>query len=204
MAEAFGVLANCIAVIELCGKVYKFAEEHIHTSTAIRAEIVPILAKLVALEGLIRGIKVSAELDGDEHDRLKVLQHIDQPLKACAEALKELQETFSKSQSKQKLFFGKLISTKTSNALKRLDDTVPILQLALSADEKTILNVVAQYMRKLDSDLHDFKMSTEAQLQKLDEQMESFNDFGKAEAARNITVDNAAQDARLRLLAGSI
>lgn len=95
-----------------------------------------MLGKLTAYDGLIRGIKLQAELDGADQTRLSVLNHIDGPLKACDTALKAISRRFETLP--KHILLGKIIDKKTSLALKALDASKPILELSLDADQRSV------------------------------------------------------------------
>ena len=91
MAEAvgaIGLVASCLQILQTIEQINKFARQNIHTNASAKQELSPLLGKLAAYEGLIRGIKLQAELD--EADRVRL--HIDGPLKACETALKTIGE----------------------------------------------------------------------------------------------------------------
>jgi hypothetical protein len=139
MAEAIGAIglvASCLSILKAIESINKLARQNLHTNASAKKELSPLLGKLTAYEGLIRGIKLQAELDGADRIRLSVLNHIDGPLKACETALKAISHRFETLP--KHLFLGKIIDKKTSLALKALDASKPILELSLDADQRSV------------------------------------------------------------------
>jgi hypothetical protein len=136
MAEAIGLLATCLTILETIGKIDKFARQNVHTNASAKKELLPLLGKLNAYEGLIRGIKLQAELDENDQARLSALNHVDGPLNACETALKTISqrlETLPKH-----IVLGKIVDKKTKVALKALETSKPILELSLDADQRSV------------------------------------------------------------------
>src|SRR5271156_1090078 len=136
MAEAIGLVASCMAILEAGKKIEKFAAKNIHTNASAKKELLPLLGKLSAYQGLIRGIRLQAVLDENDKARLSVLDHIDGPLSICGTALKTIShrlETLPKH-----VMVGRIIDKKTELALKALETAKPILELSLDADQRSV------------------------------------------------------------------
>jgi hypothetical protein len=76
MAEAvgaIGLVASCLQILQMIEQINKFARRNIHTNTSAKRELSPLLGKLTAYEGLIRGFKLQAELDEADRVRLSIL-----------------------------------------------------------------------------------------------------------------------------------
>jgi hypothetical protein len=58
MAEA----VDAIGLVAGCLQINRFARQNIHTNASPKRELSPLLGKLTAHEGLIRGIKLQADL----------------------------------------------------------------------------------------------------------------------------------------------
>ena len=136
MAEAIGLIASCLSILKTIDTVNKFARQNIHTNASATKELSPLLGKLSAYEGLIRGIKLQADLDEDDQKRLSVLNHIDGPLNACETALKTISQRLETLP--RHVLLGKIIDKKTSLALEALESSKPILELALDADQRSV------------------------------------------------------------------
>ena len=134
--SAIGLIGSCANIVQIILEIHDIAQKNIHSSKATRTELVLLLGKLSSYRGLIEGIKIQAELDEASHERLSTLNHVNGPLEACKSATALLRHRL---QTLPKHFhFGKVVDKDTSAALQALDRTVPILQLALYADQRSV------------------------------------------------------------------
>ena len=136
MAEIAGLVASIITVIESISKADGLVRKYVHTNSSARSELVPMLAKITAFSGLLQAVKLEAEYEEYDEGRLKVLTHIDGPLHACKDAAKLIQSRLDRIISVGKLSFGKILDKECLSALNILDQTKPILELALVADQR--------------------------------------------------------------------
>lgn len=136
MAEAIGLVSGCVTILETMERINKFVRQNIHTNASVKRELLPLLGKLSAYEGLIRGIKLQADLDENDEARLSVLSHIDGPLDACKTALNTINERLETLP--KHIVLGKIIDKKTKSALKALEISKPILELSLEADQRSV------------------------------------------------------------------
>ena len=136
MAEVAGLVASIITVIEGISKANGLVRKYVHTNSSTRSELVPMLAKLTAFSGLLQAVKLEAEFEEHDEGRLKVLTHIDGPLHACKDAAELIQNRLDRIISVGKLSFGKILDKDCLSALNILDQTKPILELALVADQR--------------------------------------------------------------------
>jgi hypothetical protein len=129
------ILATVCNVIELLQLVQKLAREYLHTVEGARKVLIPEIGKLASLKGVLEGIKSQVECDESESCRMSSLAFIDGPLTACDGALQLLKKRLEKPpNSLGGLTLGRLMDGKTKRALKTLEDTKQILELALTAD----------------------------------------------------------------------
>jgi hypothetical protein len=135
MAEIIGLTASIIGIIEGISKTRAFAKEYLYKSSTLRSELVAMLGKLTAFAGLLQGLKLQAEMDPFNQKRLAVLTHVDGPLLACKAALTSIQSRLDQVICKNGIVVGKLLDKESQAALKIIDDTKPILELALVADQ---------------------------------------------------------------------
>ena len=136
MAEIIGLIASVISIIEGINKANGFVRKHVHTHSSIRKELVPMLAKVTAFAGLLQAVKLEAEFEEHDQARLKALAHIDGPLYACKDAAKAIENRLDRIISVGNLSIGKLLDKECLSALNILDQTKPILELALLADQR--------------------------------------------------------------------
>lgn len=136
MAEIVGLIGSIIGIIEGINISKSFVKMHVHSISSIRKEIVPILAKLTAFAGLLQALKLEAEFDERDKDRFQILTHIDGPLHACRHAAKTIENRLDRIISIGSLSFGKVLDKNCLSALQIFDQTKPILELALEADQR--------------------------------------------------------------------
>lgn len=136
MAEVVAVIASCVSIVECLDAVCTFMRENVHSRDSARQELTLLAGKLSSYRGIIFGIQLQAEIDKYTHDRLSALAQVSGPLKACELAsnlinkrLRNLPKNF---------VFGKVIDKETAESLKVLDNALPVLQLALHADQRSV------------------------------------------------------------------
>lgn len=131
-----GLVASCVNIIQGLDAICTLARENIHRGESVRRELVTIIGKISSYRGVIVGIQLQAELEKATgcDDRLSALNHVDGPLKACEAAatlLKKRIETVPK-----RIHFGKIVDKPIAASLQAFDDALPVLQLALHADQR--------------------------------------------------------------------
>src|SRR5271163_1016098 len=136
MAEVIGLIGSIINIIEAIKKANAFVRKHVHTNSSVRKELVPLLAKVTAFLGLLQALKLEAEFEDPGMPRLSVLAHIDGPLYACESAIRAIENRIDRIISVGSVSFGKILDKECVSALKILDETKPILELALVVDQK--------------------------------------------------------------------
>jgi hypothetical protein len=137
MAEAIAVLGTisaCTDIVKTIIAATSYARKHVHSSSTIKRELIPLLGQLVAYQGLIEGIKCEAELDEADQNRLSILSHVGGPLAACGNAVKAIHERLENLPKRPVL--GRIIDSRTKEALESLDQLKPILELSLRADQR--------------------------------------------------------------------
>ena len=140
MAEVIGLIASTINILECVNKTKSFLKANVHTPSMLRAELVPLLGRLTAFEGILRGLQLECELDESNDGRLRVLAHIIEPLQASNMAVATIVARLQRviSVGKVSIAFGKVLDKDTLAALHVLDQTTPVLDLALSADQRSV------------------------------------------------------------------
>src|SRR5271163_4639303 len=114
MAEVVGVLgliASILGVLEGIDKSKTVIKKYVHTSSSLRAELVPVLGKLTAFAGILRGLQLECELDESDNGRLQTFAHIRDPLQASEKATKTIMARLSQvvSVGSISLSFGKVL-----------------------------------------------------------------------------------------------
>jgi hypothetical protein len=137
MAEIVGLIASIINILDGINKTKIFLRENIHSNDSLRIELLPLLGKLTAFRGILQGLQLECELDGSKSGRLYVVSHVVEPLRACKTAIQTITARLERvrSMGKISLAFGRILDKETLAALHILDQTKPVLDLALSADQ---------------------------------------------------------------------
>ncbi|KAK8153639.1 hypothetical protein IWX90DRAFT_418808 [Phyllosticta citrichinensis] len=139
MAELIGLIGTCVALAETASTLCLTARKYIHLDRTVTKELLTLAEKLKSYKGLIEMIKTQVELDGNDEKRLSALASIDGPLKTSQSAIEKLKHRLEKVQQEKllrKVFLGKIIDDETASVLKSFDEALPILRLALDADQR--------------------------------------------------------------------
>jgi hypothetical protein len=147
MAEVVGVLgliASILGVLEGIDKSKSIIKKYVYSSASLRAELVPLLGKLTAFAGILRGLQLECELDESDNGRLQIFAHIRDPREASKKAAQTIMTRLDQvvSVGSISLSFGKVLNKETSAALHILDQTKSVLDLALTADQRFVYHFV--------------------------------------------------------------
>jgi hypothetical protein len=148
MAEVVGMLgliASILGVLEGIDKSKTIIKKYVHSSASLRAELVPLLGKLTAFAGILRGLQLECELDESDNGRLQIFAHIRDPLEASKKAAQTIMTRLDQvvAVGGISLSFGKVLNKETSAALHILDQTKSVLDLALTADQRFVYHFVS-------------------------------------------------------------
>jgi len=140
MAEVVGLIASILGILEGINKSKTIIKKYVHSSSSLRAELVPLLGKLTAFAGILRGLQLECELDESDNGRLHVFAHIQEPLEACRRAARTIVARLDQlvSVGGISLSFGKVMNKETTAALHILDQAKSVLELALTADQRLV------------------------------------------------------------------
>jgi hypothetical protein len=138
MAEVLGLIASILGILEGVDKSKTIFKKYVHSSSSLRTELVPLLGKLTAFAGLLRGLQLECELDESDNGRLQVFAHIQEPLENCEKAAQVIVARLDQvvSVGGISLSFGKILNKETAVALHMLDQTKSVLDLALTVDQR--------------------------------------------------------------------
>ena len=141
MAEVVGIVGLIASILGLLDGVHKskaIIKRYVHSSSSLRTELVPLLGKLTAFAGILRGLQLECELDDSDEGRLQMFDHIRAPLEASEKAAKTVMARLSQVTTVGGVCFtvGKLLNRETAAALHVLDQSKLVLDLALSADQR--------------------------------------------------------------------
>ncbi|KAK5409380.1 hypothetical protein LTR06_006953 [Exophiala xenobiotica] len=163
MADVVGLLASIINILEGIKELCAFVKQNVHSASSFRAELVPILGKLTAFKGLLDGLQLECELDEANDGRLQVFVHLSEPLRASHEAIETIMQRTEKvvSSGRVSLIFGKILDKDTVLAMGILDRTMPVLHLALSVDQRTIMLAVESYVKDISHKIDELQRQNE-------------------------------------------
>lgn len=152
MAEIIGMLSligSVLGVLEGIDRSKSIIKKYVHSSASLRAELVPLLGKLTAFAGILRGLQLECELDESDNGRLQVFAHIRDPLEASKKAAQTIMARLGQviSVGGISLSFGKVLNKETSAALHILDQTKSVLDLALTADQRFVYHFVPPWIQ---------------------------------------------------------
>lgn len=149
MAEAIGLAATVITLIQLADNVSQTASKFVRTINGTEEILSPLLSNLQSLQHILRTLDNQLRTGQAEVDLSMTLQHLKEPLNDCEDALSRIQLRFERVKVIGNYVIGMLVDKQTSRNLKRLEGIVPILQLALEADSLASTHAIERLMRSL-------------------------------------------------------
>lgn len=152
MAEILGVVASVIAMLQLTDMVTETAKKYVNTIKGADSVLMPLLGKLRSLSSILAALK--AQLEGKtlrsslpiSLPRLKELLHL------CEGALTKMKAKLDSLKVVGKYVVGSLLDKQTARQVKLIEDLIPILQLALDADNLAITQNIEYYVQSLQVD----------------------------------------------------
>ena len=144
MAEMIGLIASVTTVIQLVRAVDKTVSEYLHTVKSVQSVLVPILSKLRHLSAILSNLQLQLGTT-----KSTALQHLDEPLKICEALLAKLKARLDHLNIIAGCVVGPVLDKDSLKHLKRLDDLIPVLQLALDADTVTSTHAIEHYLQSL-------------------------------------------------------
>ncbi|KAF2647725.1 hypothetical protein K491DRAFT_291504 [Lophiostoma macrostomum CBS 122681] len=159
MAEALGVAASIITIVQITKEIVALAKRNIHTTDHAHSVLSSLLGRLTAYKGLFEGLQLQAESHEADAIRLSALDHVGGPLEACKESLSFIKDALQRPRGK--LWIGKVLNKDIMKALEKLDQLRPILQTALEADQRVLLAAIEDYAKNISQDLHKLQSTAE-------------------------------------------
>lgn len=144
MAEILGIVASIVAVIQLTEAVDKTVSEYLHTVRGVQSVLVPLLGRLRHLNAILKTLRLELETGNSS-----ALQHLHEPLKICESLLSKLQSRLEHLKIIAGCVIGPVLDKDGLNQLKRLDDLIPVLQLALDVDTLISTRAIEEYLHSL-------------------------------------------------------
>jgi hypothetical protein len=159
MAEVLGILGLIGSIIGILDGVHKTRatfKKYVHKSSSLQKELIPILGKLTAFTGILRGLQLECELDESDSARQQIIEHIRAPLEASEKAAKIIMTRLNQviSVGGISLAFGKVVNKETATALNILEQAKYVLDLALDVDQRWANQPRSLQIIKLSALLH--------------------------------------------------
>ena len=113
-----------------------------HTLKSAQSKLISLLGKIRRLHGILSTLQLQLETA-----RSSTIQHLHEPLSICEKLLTRLKTRLDNFKIIAGCVVGPLLDKDGLIDMKRLDDLIPILQLALDADNLTITQGIENYLR---------------------------------------------------------
>lgn len=155
MAEILGLTASIVAVIQLTEAMDKTISKYLHTVKGVQSVLVPLLGRLRNLNTILKTLQLDLETTNST-----ARQHLLEPLEICQSLLLKLQTRLEQLKIIAGYVIGPVLDKDSLKQLKRLDDLIPVLQLALDVDTLTSTRAIEDY-------LHALRLESQEQLQVL-------------------------------------
>jgi hypothetical protein len=145
MAEVIGLVASIVALIQLTEKVTKMAKKHVNTVKGANS----VLDKLRSLGSILSALKAQLEVKVADFGESLSLQHLREPITICGAALVSIEARLDNLKVIGGCVFGSLLDKQTTLQVKRLEDLIPILHLALGADNLVSTQAIEYHVQSL-------------------------------------------------------
>ena len=149
MAEVIGLVASVATLIQLADTVNQTASKYVRTVNGAEKQLNPLMNDLRSLHTILTTLGKQLHIAQDDCSPSMTLQHLNEPLSICEDALSRIQLRFDNVRVVGNYVVGTLLDKQTLRHLKRLDGILPILQLALEADSLASTHAVESLIRSL-------------------------------------------------------
>ncbi|KAL8793896.1 MAG: hypothetical protein Q9195_003515 [Heterodermia aff. obscurata] len=149
MAEAIGLVASIATLIQLADTVNQTASKYVRTINGAEKLLNPLVNNLRSLHTILITLGKQLDTEQDECSLSMTLQHLNEPLTICEDALRRIKLRFDSVRVIGNYVVGTLLDKQTLRHLKRLDGILPILQLALEADSLASTHALESLVRSL-------------------------------------------------------
>ncbi|MCJ1467598.1 hypothetical protein MMC07_006223 [Pseudocyphellaria aurata] len=146
-----GVAASIITCVQLTGALLKRVGPSDHS----RKDLNEILKAICGFRGAYENLKISLELNEQDEARLSALQSLEEPLRDCKWVLDLLAKRLKDTTLVGQYVVGTLWDAKLKKGLKRLQDAKTLFEMAMDADQHTILRAIERYVRNVGEDVRD-------------------------------------------------
>ncbi|KAL2048384.1 hypothetical protein N7G274_000295 [Stereocaulon virgatum] len=149
MAEVLGLMASIVALIQLTEVVTKTAQKHVNTVKGAHSVLVPVLGKLRSLGSILGALKAQLEVKIADFGESLSLQHLREPITICEDALISTKARLDNLKVIGGYVVGSILDKQTTLQVKRLEDLIPILHLALDVDNLVSTQAIEYHMQSL-------------------------------------------------------
>ena len=149
MAEAIGLVASVVTLIQLADRVNQTASKFVRTINGAEKLLHPLVNNLRSLHTILTTLAKQLDVEQNEGNSSMALQHLNEPLSICEDALRRIQLRLDTVKVVGNYAIGTLLDKQTLRHFKRLDGILPILQLALEADSLASTHAVESLVRSL-------------------------------------------------------
>ena len=168
MAEVLGFLASAIALLQLTDMVTETAKKYVNTIKGADLVLVPLLGKLRSLSSVLSALEAHFEAKRLSSSKSVSLQHLKELLKLCEGALIKVNSKLDSLKIVGRYVVGSLLDKQTKVQVKLIEDLIPVLQLALDAD-----NLAST--QGIEIDLQSFRLDSAEQAQTFRDDIHSYH-----------------------------
>ena len=152
MAEVLGLVASVIAILQLTDMVTETAKKYVNTIKGADSVLIPLLGKLRSLSSILAALKAQLEGKTSSSSQSISLQRLKELLHLCEGALTRMKAKLDSLKVVGRFLVGSLLDKQTTRQIKLIEDLIPILQLALDADNLAITQKIECYVQALQVD----------------------------------------------------
>ncbi len=134
--EAIGLVASVIAIVQLSGACLKLSLKPLGPSSYKPERLQSLSASLYGFNGTIRNLQTHLEIFEDDQARLDTLNHLQEPLMRCREALQLLSLRLQSDGFFAQYIMGSRFDKKFDLCLMVLNDAKKLLELSLQCDQR--------------------------------------------------------------------
>ncbi|KAN0095697.1 hypothetical protein V8E51_016408 [Hyaloscypha variabilis] len=178
--EAIGLVASVIAIVQISGACLKLSLKPLGPSSYKPERLQSLSTTLYGFNGNIRNLQTLLEIYEDDQARLDTLNHLQEPLTKCHEALQLLNSRLQSDGFFAQYIMGSKFDKKFELCLRVLNDAKDLLELSLQCDQRILISAVESYIRNVAEDTRDIKAAikqNEQLIQTMDTGIKQYSDL---------------------------
>ncbi|EXJ54732.1 hypothetical protein A1O7_10073 [Cladophialophora yegresii CBS 114405] len=140
--DPLSLTASVVAIVQITGECMKLAK--IGPSKYHLARLKQINTDLYGFYGTINNLQLHLKICEEDQARLSALDHLQEPLSRCLEALKLLKTRFEHDGVFTQYVMGLRFDKKLEDCLRVIADAKSLLELALLCDQRFATSAVAE------------------------------------------------------------